>query len=226
MNDRVPTTRELVAARKAQAPAVVQGADHLTRYFNEVAPSGMAGRGVKWKDDWYVTTDDGQKLPDSAEYVCLADETMVGWIKWGGTGEMPEKIMGLLFDGFEMPSRESLGDLDQSAWDVGLSGQPQDPWQHQQMVVLQDRATAELFTFITSSVTGRKAVGTLLRHYDRMRRNYPDDLPTVRLGKGGFKHKDSRVGWVDTPLFVVTGRTPKDGAARPPANDLNDAIPF
>jgi hypothetical protein len=222
------TARELVAARKAQAPAVVtQNTNdaYRARYFDEVAPSGIAGRGFKWKDSTYVTIDDGQELPKDAEYICLADETLVGWVKFNGPGEMPDKIMGRIFDGFEMPSRESLGDMDQSQWEEGLNGQPADPWQHQQMVVFQDRATSELFTFITSSVTGRKAVGTLLRHYDRMRRAHPDDLPTVRLGKGGFKHKDSRVGWVDTPLFVVTGRVSKDGAARPPAA-LDDAIPF
>ena len=27
----------------------------------------------------------------------------------------------------------------------------------------------------------------------------------MRLGKGGFEHKDKRVGFVDTPVFVVVG---------------------
>jgi hypothetical protein len=133
-----------------------------------------------------------------------------------------------LFDGFEMPARESLGDTDQSAWEVGLNGQPADPWQHQQLVILQDTTTSELYTFVTSSVTGRKAVGNLLRHYDRMRRHHPDDLPVVRLGKGGFNYKDSRVGWVDVPLFVVVGRAPRDSAAKPDTSisaALNDEIP-
>jgi hypothetical protein len=226
----MPTAKELVSQTQeaAKVAAAEYNANYRLRYFDEVAPSGIAGRGVKWKDAAFITADDGKELPADAEYLCLADQTMVGWIKFNGQGEAPDKVMGPLFDGFIMPSRESLGDTDQSAWEVGLSGQPADPWQHQIMLVLQDRVSSELYTFITSSITGRKAVGTLLRHYERMRRAYPDDLPTVRLGKGGFKHRDSRVGWVDTPLFTVIGRAPKDGAAKPEtlAQDLNDKIPF
>jgi hypothetical protein len=224
----MPTARELIAARQTKSAVAEYNDNYRLRYLDDVAPSGIAGRGFKFKDDWYVTTDDGKRMPENAEYLCLADECMVGWIKFNGPGEMPDKVMGLLFDGFEMPTRESLGDLDPSKWEAGLNGQPADPWQHQQMVVFQDRASSELYTFTTSSVTGRKAVGTLLRHYDRMRRTHPDDLPTVRLGVGGFKHKDARVGWVSVPLFVVTGRAPKSGAAKPEplAQILDDKIPF
>jgi hypothetical protein len=32
---------------------------------------------------------------------------------------------------------------------------------------------SELFTFATSSMTGRRAVGGLLRHYDRLRKSHP-----------------------------------------------------
>jgi hypothetical protein len=67
-----------------------------------------------------------------------------------------------------MPQRKMLGDLDEATWPSGLSGQPTDPWQHQMNLVLQDRATGELYTFSTSSMTGRRAIGNLLRHYDRL----------------------------------------------------------
>ena len=45
-----------------------------------------------------------------------------------------------------------------------------------------------MFTFATSSKTGRRAVGNLLRHYDTDAENHPDELPVVRLRKGGFPH--------------------------------------
>ena len=94
---------------------------------------------------------------------------------------------------------------------------------------MQNTETAELFTFTTSSKTGRRAVGKLLRHYQRMQRTRPDELPVIRLGKGGFKHNDSRVGWVDTPVFVVVGRAPRDSAAKPDTSlgtFLDDKIVF
>ena len=115
--------------------------------------------------------------------------------------------MGLLYDGFNMPKREELGDLDQADWPAGLSGAPEDPWQHHIYLVLQHADTAELFTFATSSMTGRRAVGNLLRHYDRMRRTHPNELPVIKLKVGGFQHRDERIGWVSQPC-VTRARSP------------------
>jgi hypothetical protein len=137
-------------------------------------------------------------------------------------------VQGLLYDGFVKPARATLGDLDESKWLEGLSGKPEDPWKHQMCLVLQHTATLELFTFVTTSDTGRRSVGNLLRHYDRMRRAGSDEVPVVRLRVGGFNHRDPRVGWVPTPMFAVVGRTPRDSAAKPDTSigaDLNDAIP-
>ena len=93
--------------------------------------------------------------------------------------------MGLLYGDFAMPPRESLGDTDMTqSTDEGLSGKPEDPWQHQIKLVLQKRDTGEMFCFSTSSNTGRRAVGNLLRHYDRMRRAGGNEVPIVRLKVG------------------------------------------
>jgi hypothetical protein len=213
-----------------RAPTPAAGyADYRSRYLDEIAPAGIAGRLSKFsKEGTFVTSDDGKPIPETDEFVALCDQTLVGWIKFNGEGEPPDKIMGLLYDNFIMPQRESLGDLDQSAWDMGLDGEPQDPWSHTIYLVLQNAATAELITFSTSSKTGRRAVGTLLRHYDRLRRTHPDDLPRVRLSAGGFEHKDSRIGWVSVPRFIVVGCSPRDGVATPEpttiAASLNDSL--
>ena len=195
-----PTARELVAARNAQAPATAPAmrpvaearaeynATYRSRYLDEVAPQSIAGRLIKFKDGTYTTPDDGKTIAETNEFVLLGEETMIGWIKFNGTGEAPERNMGLLFDGWVMPPREELGDMDPGKWELGLDGQPSDPWQHQQLIVLQNIATQELFTFSTSSKTGRRAVGELLRHFERMQRSRPGELPVVRLGTGGYKH--------------------------------------
>ena len=116
-----------------------------------------------------------------------------------------------------------------ASWEDGLDGKPADPWQHHQYLVLQDTKTQELFTFVTSSPTGRRAVGKLLRHFNRTQKTHPDELPVVRLRTGGFQHKDRRVGWVSTPIFVVCGRTSRNSAAKPDTSTeafLDDEIPF
>ena len=79
------------------------------------------------------------------------------------------------------------------------------------------------------SITGRRAIGNLLRHYDRLVKTHPDFYPVIRLKVGGFQHRDDRVGWVNVPVLAVVGRAPKDSAAKPDtslAADMGDEIPF
>ena len=136
--------------------------------------------------------------------------------------------MGLLYDGYVMPRRGSLGDTDPAKWELGLDGKPQDPFQHHVYLVLQRGDTQELFTYVTGSLTGRRAVGNLCRHYDRLQRSHPGMYPVIRLKVGGFNHRDERVGWVSTPVLAIVGRAQKDSGAKPDtslAADMNDEIP-
>jgi hypothetical protein len=136
-------------------------------------------------------------------------------------------VMGLICDGFVVPERDDLPDNDKTQWPTDMSGEPDDPWKKQMNVVLQHADTRELFTFSTMTKTGRRAVDNLLRHYNRMLRTHPDELPVVRLKPGGYQ--DKRYGWVATPTFTVVGRAPRDSAAKPDTSlkaELDDEIPF
>jgi hypothetical protein len=247
---KTPSARELVAARKkaaaqaAQAPqeqpklpavkpstfvAAPDNRIYRERYLDEVSPTTVAGRIIKFSKDGFVTPDDKKPVSDDVEFLALCDQTVVGLIKFNGEGQPPDRVMGLLYDGFQVPPRESLGDLDPTKWDEGLDGQPADPWMHQMCVVLQRRDTAELFTFITSSVTGRRAVGQLLKHYDRLNRSHPGSIPIVYLREGGYQHREQRIGWVSTPVFAVVGATTEAETVKPntPTGDiLNDSLSF
>jgi len=217
------------ALKASTAVAAVDNRNAVQAYLDDVAPASIVGRMIKFDTNGkFVTPDDDAQVEEGAEFVALADQTLVGWIRFN-EGEAPTRHMGLLYDGFRMPLRNSLGDTDESQWATGLSGQPDDPWKHQIYLVLQHTGTTELFTFVTSSATGRRAAGNLLRHYDRMLRTNPGELPVVRLKTGGFQHRDDRVGFVPTPVFAVVGRAPRDSVAKPdtsPSSDLNDAIGF
>jgi hypothetical protein len=222
-----------VPAKSGNTAAVSTTPDTRTdvqKYLDEIAPANIVGRMVKFsKDGQFVTADDEGPVDEAAEFVALCDEVLIGWIKFHKDGETaPVRVQGLLYDGFKMPPRETLGDMDETQWGDGLGGKPEDPWKHQMCLVLQRIETGELFTFVTTSDTGRRAVGSLLRHFDRMRRAGADDVPVVRLRAGGFNHRDPRVGWVPTPVFAIVGKAPRDSAARPDtsiAADLNDKIP-
>jgi hypothetical protein len=220
-----------VAANSSTALAIPDSRTDVQRYLDEIAPASIVGRLVKFtKDGQFATSDDGTVIGDDVDFIALVDQTLIGWVKFGEEGEPPERHMGLLYEGFVMPPRDSLGDLDQTKWEIGLDGRPADPYQHHVYLVLQRGDTSELFTFATSSMTGRRAIGTLLRHYDRTQRTRSTDYPVIRLKVGGFQHRDDRVGWVKVPVLAVVGRAPKHGAATPPdsslAADMNDEIGF
>jgi hypothetical protein len=199
-------------------------------WADEAAPSTMVGRLVGFnKGGKFAFKDDDSEISPNTDHIALTDEVQVGWIKFNGDGEPPTRITGLLSDGFRMPARDTLGDLDEAQWPTGLSGRPEDPWKSQAALPLQNAATKEMITFVTTSTTGRRAVGNLLRHYDRMKRTNPHDVPVVRLKPSGFNHRDDRIGWVATPSFVVVGKAPRDSAAVPDTSieaDMNDKLPF
>jgi hypothetical protein len=201
-------------------------------YLDEIAPpSSLVGRPIKFdgKAGKWLFSDTDEEIDPSIDFVALCDEILIGWIKFNGKGEQPARIQGLLYDGFIMPPQSTLPDRDPSKWELGLDGEPVDPWQHQMCLILQSPGTHELGTFATSSRTGRRAVGNLLRHYDRMRKKDDDHYPVVRLKVSGYNHKDERVGWVHTPVFAVVGKAPKASAAIPDTSrsgDLDDKILF
>jgi hypothetical protein len=210
-------------------PAVDDGRTPVQHYIDAIAPSSIAGRLIKFsKAGAFVIAEAEEEINLDEDFVAMCDETLVGWIKFNDEAP-PDRHMGILYDGFIMPHRETLGDLDPAEWPLGLSGAPVDPWQHQIMLVLMKPGTHELFTFATTSTTGRRAIGSLLRHYDRLRRSDPGLYPVVRLKPSGFNHRDPKIGWVATPSFAVVGQAPKASATIPdtsPAADLNDEIPF
>jgi hypothetical protein len=213
-----------VVAKPATSQAVVNA------YLDAIAPAQLVGREIQFsKNGDFITRDDEKTISETRVFINHADQTLIGRIKFNGKGEKPDVHMGLLYEGYIMPGRESLGDNDPATWELGLNGEPQDPWQNQMYVVLQDAETDEMFTFVSRSVTGLRAIGNLLRHYERLKKTHPDMYPLVNLKKGGFNHRDTRVGWVSTPAFAVVGRHPKDSAAKPdasPRSDLEDEVPF
>src|SRR5262245_21518306 len=235
------------AARKAAnvlAPAKATGTavavpdtrTDIEKYIDTIAPSMIAGRLIKFdgKVGQFSTVDDGEPLADDTEFIALCGEVLIGWVKFRGEGEQPDRICGLLYDGFVMPARETLGNNDPNDWPAGLTGQPQGPWLHQILLPLQHTGTHELFTFSSTSITGRRAIGTLLRSFDRMRRANPGLRPVIRLKVGGFNHRDERIGWVNVPVLVIVGRAGGGGGGikREPKpdtsvkGDMQDELPW
>jgi hypothetical protein len=222
--------RQQMPAVKKPTPLATQSSrSPREAYLDEIAPSGVVGRLIKFsKEGQFVYADNDEQVSPDEDFVALCDQTLVSYVRFHD-GEPPERIGGLLYQNFVLPPRESLGDTNPAQWPIGLSGQPEDPWRHEIMIVFKRPATLELVTFATASKTGRRAVGNLLRHYDRMQRTEPGAQPVVRLRPGGFNHKDGRIGWVPTPAFAIIGTAATHTAAIPDTSikgQLNDEIPW
>jgi hypothetical protein len=223
-NGNPPATGGATAVAK---PEGVRGI--VNAYLDTVAPAGLVGREIQFKEGEYVTRDDGQKISEEQVFIAAVDQILVGVIKFNGKGERPDVHMAAIFEGQVPPDRASLSDLDEALWPIGLSGKPEDPWQRQNYLPLQNGQTGEWFTFVTRTVTGIRAVGNLMRHYERERRTHPEMYPLIQLKVGGFNHREERIGWVSTPALTVVGRHPREDVQKPdasPSADMSDGIPF
>src|SRR5829696_1368223 len=91
-------------ADRPDLPAVPDSRDAVEKYIDAIAPSWLAGRLVEFtKDGVFATKDDGEPIDPAVELAALVDETVAGWIKFPGDGGPPERIQGLIFQGFVMP---------------------------------------------------------------------------------------------------------------------------
>lgn len=220
-------TQAIAPIKPAPMPTIPDDRTAQQKYLDEIAPSGIVGRLIKFtKEGHFIFSDTDEEIDPQEDFVCLADETLVSWVKFND-GEAPTKIGGLLYHGFVLPPRDRLGDCNEVTWPIGLSGRPEDPWKHEISLVLRRPATLELATFSTMSKTGRRAVGSLLKHYNRLRSSNPGAYPVVRLKPSGYQ--DSRYGFVNTPSFVPVGVAAGLSADVPDTSlktQLNDAIPF
>jgi hypothetical protein len=214
-----------LTTKKTILPAA--GDDYIARYLDATAPTAIAGRLVRYdgKKGIFTFHDDGSTVPTEITWVPLREETMIAWVKFGKEGEPPDRRGGLLSEGYQLPLRQELGDLDEAEWPEGLNGAVEDPWRHETSIVLQRQDTGELATFSTMSKTGRRAISTLLQTYRRNKKTAPGTLPVIQLVSGSYKHE--RFGEIAIPILKVVGKTSVENAAGPDERDLpNDSIPF
>lgn len=101
-----PPTATVPATIAASSTAVAMP-DNRTeheKYLDEIAPGSIVGRLIKFgKEGTFITADDGEGIPEQADFFALCDETLVGYIKFNGEGTPPDRIMGLLYNGFIPP---------------------------------------------------------------------------------------------------------------------------
>jgi hypothetical protein len=168
-------------------------------------------------------------------FVLHADEARKGVIKFNGEGNPPTKISVCLYEDAQLPTREELGDLDQSLWETDrFSGQPMDPWQPE--IVVPNVSTAPdgtIYELTSRSPTALFAIRNLLDRYHRNPQRKKGLVPLITMKIGTYPNK--KLGRdMYKPIYTIVGWVNKDGS--PPEKkpdrvtsgpaDFQDKIPF
>jgi hypothetical protein len=188
------------------------------------------------KGEYFIGEDDvtGQ------ERIAHVEAAMRGYVKFWDGKPVPPQYVGRIADGYRLPSRDELGDLDEKKWQRDTTGKPKDPWSLQYYVPMEDLDDGSVAIFVTSSNGGINALGKL---FDVCARNVKNGLPIVKLGVRSYQH--SEFGKIKTPDFPVVswdgGHVVAPPVAKPPshsakedpttgrprkADDMDDDIPF
>jgi hypothetical protein len=182
MNTQMTEKQEKAMSKTARALTEKQATLPITNYENpwlEAAAEGgnELGKLLKFvKSEWLIGND---VIPDGSEYVAYINQLIRGWVRFED-GQVIDRRLGKVADGFKPQPREELPDSDPANWpDKDADDNPRDPWSLQWYLPLVAVESGEFVTFVTGSVGGNDAVCDLCRIYGHKMRD--GLLPIVAL---------------------------------------------
>jgi hypothetical protein len=159
------------------------------------------------KGDYFL----GEENVSGRQCIACVKQLARGYVKFSG-GECVERRIGKVEDGFEVPARTELGDLDESRWETDSSGHPRDPWVKQYFLPLEDFDSGALAIFVTGSQGGQEAIGRLCQIYAR---GWRKGLPIIELAADSYKSK--QYGRIQIPVLrVVDWQPPPEAVGHDP----------
>jgi hypothetical protein len=184
-------------------------------FADETTANALAGDLLRFAKGNFVCGEEKKRVQLGTQFVANMDELWHGWQRWFN-GKIVDHKISRVIDCAPRILRDELGNLDESLWETGPSGEVMDPWQQVQRLVMREANGKRLVTFSTSSWGGRVALGKLAADYDAERDDYPGAYPIVQLGVFMQRHK--QYGEIPQPRFDIVGWTEgfSDGAAPAP----------
>jgi hypothetical protein len=192
-----------VTKRTDTAPTAT--ANFFLKYGQAASNRGSVGDLLKYgKDGIYTAGRENREIKLGTNMVGYMETLRCGYIHWQD-GFPIEEVMGLVAEGFVPPKRDALGDSDKSLWEQFDGGEPRDPWQFSNTLVLYDRKAEQFYTFATSSRGGLGALGELSKDYGQHLRQAPGEWPVVALEGDSYQHRIRSRGRIKFPIFRVVG---------------------
>lgn len=207
-------------------PATAPRSDNpFSAYAESQQSTFIVGKLLKFTKGDYTAGERGTPIPTGTRFVMNMDSLLVGWVRWEDS-KPQEQIMGRIVDGFQQPPRNALGDQDKELWELDADGNPRDPWQKGNYVLLKieqdagvdderymsnddDSASlAGIYTFAASSVGGLQAVADVCKVYGQYYRQKPGHYPVIQLGVDSYQHRNRSFGRIKKPVFDVVDWAP------------------
>ncbi len=157
------------------------------------AQSFICGNRIRYSQGDYITTNGASLRPDDLFGVSGVAQAYQKWVNG-----VPETRV--ILSGQPHPSREMLGDLDESLWPLSQSGVPIDPWAHVYAVYLVNLKTGSEFTILLKTLGGKRAVEELAYSIQRMRTRHPYARPVISLRSEKMKTSH---GSTPKPVFKI-----------------------
>lgn len=194
---------------------VSTGSDPFAAYGAKV---GKTGQYLSFKNGEFLYGQTNEELPLDSRLIANMPGLRIGWRRWFD-GQVTDDLTELLVDQVPMRPRTELGDNDPALWERDDTGKPRDPWQLTNVLELSDGE--ETYIYSTGSKGGIGAIGRLCTAYARERRQRPDMLPIIKLGRDFYNH--AQYGKTYFPVFEIVGWT---DAEDPSLDSDGDDVPF
>jgi hypothetical protein len=169
---------------------------------NDASASHAKGGSIKFDAGAYFIGREKTLVEESRQFVAI--DIREGWmfLKKDCPAEFAMRPIG-----GPKPARPDSF-TNSSEWPPGSA----DPWRYSKFLYLLDPATAEVFTFTSSTTGGRIGISDLTAQIQLMRSTRPGAVPIVELQSRGMKTK---FGMKPRPFFQVVGwRVKSDEATK------------
>jgi hypothetical protein len=177
-------------------PEVDREIDAYEAYVNEGGAN--FGKLLKFIKGQYFIGEEEVEI--GTEYAALMFEERRGWVKFEN-GKPVDYRIGLVREGFVMPTRSSLGDNDPAYWPTNKRGEPQDFWVKQSYLPILDIESGEVLCFVSGSVGGESALRELMDRYRS--KALTSEVPIISLQSDSYPH--DIYGRVFIPIFKIEG---------------------
>lgn len=153
---------------------------------------------------------DKEPIGATTSFLCNMNELHVGWIKMVD-GKTDDRRIGRVFDGYQRPPRETLGDLDERRWPFNRKGEREDPWKEAIYLPMRCLDDGESVVFAPLNMTGRRELAKFIKVYCRANRK--GRYPVVSLETRSFENQSG--GQTYVPVFRILGWEFWDGEPAP-----------